>query len=140
LIHTDNEIGVSPNNQFRTKRVIEWYLHIPIVKKVSLKPINEQKKENPNLTTLAVDLGLRHLAVVTVRQAPRSGIPQSGRGKRATELDIRRSFTSSREFGIKRLWFSKGFFNSEFRILNSEFEKPSCYFALLPPPVNCQSA
>jgi len=52
----------------RTKRGIEWYLHIPLVKKVSVKPIKEQKKENPNLTTLAVDLGLRHLAVVTVRQ------------------------------------------------------------------------
>jgi IS605 OrfB family transposase len=51
-----------------TKRGIEWYLHIPLAKKVSLKPIKEQKKENPNLTTLAVDLGLRHLAVVTVRK------------------------------------------------------------------------
>jgi IS605 OrfB family transposase len=46
----------------------QWYLHIPLVKKVSVKPIKEQKKENPNLTTLAVDLGLRHLAVVTVRK------------------------------------------------------------------------
>jgi IS605 OrfB family transposase len=50
----------------RTKRGIEWYLHIPLVKKVDVKPIKEQKL-NPNLTTLAVDLGLRHLAVVTVR-------------------------------------------------------------------------
>jgi IS605 OrfB family transposase len=52
----------------RTKRGIEWYLHIPLVKQVDVKPIKEQKKENPNLTTLAVDLGLRHLAVVTVRK------------------------------------------------------------------------
>jgi transposase len=52
----------------RTKRGLEWYLHIPLVKKVKVKPIKEQKKENPNLTTLAVDLGLRHLAVVTVRK------------------------------------------------------------------------
>ena len=52
----------------RIKRGLEWYLHLPLVKKVSVKPIGEQKKENPNLTTLAVDLGLRHLAVVTVRQ------------------------------------------------------------------------
>lgn len=51
----------------RAKRGAEWYLHIPLVKKVSVKPIKEQKKENPNLTTLTVDLGLRHLAVVTVR-------------------------------------------------------------------------
>jgi hypothetical protein len=52
----------------RTKRGIEWYIHLPISKKVKVKPIIEQKKENPNLTTLAVDLGLRHLAVVTVRK------------------------------------------------------------------------
>ena len=52
----------------RTKRGLEWYLHIPLAKKVDVNPIKEQKKENPNLTTLAVDLGLRHLAVVTVRQ------------------------------------------------------------------------
>jgi len=53
----------------RTKRGIEWYLHIPLVKQVKVKPIKKQIRENPNLTTLAVDLGLRHLAVVTVRQA-----------------------------------------------------------------------
>jgi len=52
----------------RTKRGTQWYLHIPLAKKVKVKPIKEQKKENPNLTTLAVDLGLRHLAVVTVRK------------------------------------------------------------------------
>jgi hypothetical protein len=49
------------------------------------------------------------------------------RGKRATELGIRIS-----EFGIKRLWFSKGFFNSEFRIPHSGFEKPSCHLAVFP--------
>jgi len=50
------------------KRGRTWYLHIPLVKKVDVKPIKEQKEENPNFTTLAVDLGLRHLAVVTVRK------------------------------------------------------------------------
>ena len=52
----------------RSKGGIEWYLHLPLAKPVSVKPIEEQKKANPSLTTLAVDLGLRHLAVVTVRQ------------------------------------------------------------------------
>jgi len=45
-----------------------WYLHIPVEKKVKVQPIAKQKKENPNLTTLSIDMGLRHLAVITVRK------------------------------------------------------------------------
>jgi IS605 OrfB family transposase len=45
-----------------------WYLHIPVEKKVNVKKIEEQKKENPNLTTLSIDMGLKHIAVVTVRK------------------------------------------------------------------------
>ena len=52
----------------KKKGRIEWYLHIPVEKKVSVKKIEEQKKENPNLTTLSVDMGLKHIAVVTVRK------------------------------------------------------------------------
>jgi IS605 OrfB family transposase len=47
---------------------IEWYLHIPVEKKVNVKRIEEQKKENPNLTTLSIDMGLKHIAVTTVRE------------------------------------------------------------------------
>jgi IS605 OrfB family transposase len=47
---------------------IEWYLHIPVEKKVKVKPIEEQKKEDPNLTTLSIDMGLKHIAVITVRK------------------------------------------------------------------------
>jgi IS605 OrfB family transposase len=46
----------------------EWYLNIPVEKKVNVKKIEEQKKENPNLTTLSIDMGLKHIAVVTVRK------------------------------------------------------------------------
>jgi IS605 OrfB family transposase len=46
----------------------EWYLHIPLEKKVSVLPIDKQKKENPNLTTLSIDMGIKHLAVITVRK------------------------------------------------------------------------
>jgi len=46
----------------------EWYLHIPLEKNVSVLPIDKQKKENPNLTTLSIDMGLKHLAVITVRK------------------------------------------------------------------------
>ncbi|MBI4847907.1 MAG: hypothetical protein HY808_04920, partial [Nitrospirae bacterium] len=45
----------------------DWYLHLPIEKNVSVLPIEKQKKENPNLTTLSVDMGLKHIAVITVR-------------------------------------------------------------------------
>ena len=31
-------------------------------------PIEKQKKENPNLTTLSIDMGLKHIAVITVRK------------------------------------------------------------------------
>ncbi|MBM4402667.1 MAG: transposase [Candidatus Cloacimonetes bacterium] len=69
LLNDPNWSSLSPTLvPKRKKRIIEWYIHIPLVKKVSVLPISEQKKDNPNLTTLAVDLGLRHLAVVTVRQ------------------------------------------------------------------------
>jgi IS605 OrfB family transposase len=47
---------------------LQWYLHIPLSKEVLVSPIERQKKENPFFPTLAVDLGLRHLAVVTVRK------------------------------------------------------------------------
>ena len=46
----------------------EWYLHIPLGKKVSVLPIDKQKKENSNLTTLSIDMGIKHLAVITVRK------------------------------------------------------------------------
>jgi IS605 OrfB family transposase len=52
----------------KKKGKIEWYLHIPVEKKVSVKKIEEQKKENPNLTTLSIDMGLKHIAVITVRE------------------------------------------------------------------------
>jgi len=44
-----------------------WYLHIPLEKNVDVLTIEKQKKENPNLTTLSVDMGLKHIAVITVR-------------------------------------------------------------------------
>jgi IS605 OrfB family transposase len=53
----------------KKKGKIEWYLNIPVEKKVSVKKIEEQKKENPNLTTLSIDMGLKHIAVITVRKA-----------------------------------------------------------------------
>ena len=46
----------------------EWYLHIPLEKKVNVLPIEKQKEKNPNLTTLSVDMGLKHLTVITVRK------------------------------------------------------------------------
>jgi len=46
----------------------DWYLHIPLEKNVSVLPIEKQKKKNPNLTTLSIDTGLKHLAVITVRK------------------------------------------------------------------------
>jgi IS605 OrfB family transposase len=52
----------------KKKGRIEWYLHIPVEKVLNVKKIEEQKKENPNLTTLSVDMGLKHLAVITVRK------------------------------------------------------------------------
>jgi hypothetical protein len=45
-----------------------WYLHIPVEKRVNVKKIEEQKKANPNLTTLSVDMGLKQIAVITVRK------------------------------------------------------------------------
>ena len=47
---------------------VEWYLHIPLEKTVKVKSIEKQKKENKNLTTLSIDMGLKHLAVITVRK------------------------------------------------------------------------
>jgi IS605 OrfB family transposase len=52
----------------KKKGRIEWYLHIPVEKVVNVKKIEEQKKENKNLTTLSVDMGLKHIAVITVRK------------------------------------------------------------------------
>ena len=46
----------------------KWYLHIPLEKNVFVLPIEKQKKEKKNLTTLSVDMGIKHLAVITVRK------------------------------------------------------------------------
>jgi len=68
VLHSDVWDMLSPTLvPKKRKGKIEWYLHIPVEKKVKVQPIAKQKKENPNLTTLSIDMGLKHLAVITVR-------------------------------------------------------------------------
>lgn len=45
----------------------EWYLAFPFEKKIYLKSIKTQLKEGMLKRTLAVDLGINHLAVVTIK-------------------------------------------------------------------------
>jgi transposase len=45
-------------------------LHIPQVRKIEAKKVVERKAD-PNLVTVGVDLNVRNLAVITVRQAER---------------------------------------------------------------------
>jgi IS605 OrfB family transposase len=59
---------ITNHNHKKRGNKTEWYLHIPVEKKVSVKKIEEQKKENPQLCTLSIDMGLKHIAVITVRK------------------------------------------------------------------------
>jgi len=46
----------------------DWYLCFPFDKKVNMKKLKNYLKEKPEPITMGIDLGLNHLAVITIKQ------------------------------------------------------------------------
>ncbi|UMZ74733.1 IS200/IS605 family accessory protein TnpB-related protein [Natranaerofaba carboxydovora] len=47
----------------------EWYLCFPFKKKINMKKLKTYLKDKPELITMAIDLGISHLAVITIKQS-----------------------------------------------------------------------
>lgn len=63
-----------------------WYLCFPFEKKIHMKRLDNYLKDKPQLTTLAVDLGINHLAVITVKRGDQLLKTEFVSGKQINDL------------------------------------------------------
>lgn len=74
---TNRALGINPYEKMCSpslsyhKKKKTWYLCIPFEKTVYMQKLENYRKDKEVLTTLAIDLGINHLGVITIKQGDR---------------------------------------------------------------------